>query len=151
MIKFLEVDEKFLKYDAHAPQMPVRATKTSVCYDFFSPIDVTLPAHKITLVFTNVKAIFDGTTALILATRSSMGLKGITLANGIGIIESDYANNPSNDGNLGFALFNTTDNDYVIKRGEKLGQGMFIPFLTVTDEAEITTTRTGGFGSTGNK
>ena len=71
------------------------------------------------------------------------------LANGTGIIESDYSNNPTNGGNLGFLLYNATDSDYHLNAGDKLGQGYFSKFLTVDNEDEVLTTRIGGFGSTG--
>lgn len=148
MRKFEIVKKEFIKYDSNEINLPQRSTKHSVCYDFYSPITITLPAHKITLVWSNVKAIFNENEGLILATRSSMGAKGIMLANGIGIIESDYANNPSNDGNLGFLFFNTNDTDYVINKGDKMGQGMFINFLTIDNEEDILEDRKGGFGST---
>ena len=70
------------------------------------------------------------------------------IANGTGIIECDYYGNESNDGNLGFRLINLGKEDYVIKKGDKIGQGVFTYFLTVDNEQEITTKRTGGFGST---
>ena len=70
------------------------------------------------------------------------------IANGTGIIEKDYFENPSNDGNLGFRLINLGKEDYVIKRGDKIGQGVFTYFLKVDNEEEVTTIRSGGFGST---
>jgi len=151
MRKFQEVDKEFKKYNSSSVKLPVRSTKTAVCYDFFCPTDIILPAQKITTVWTNVKAYFEADEGLFLATRSSMGAKGIMLANGIGIIESDYADNPSNGGNLGFMFCNTTESDYALKQGEKLGQGFFSKFLTVDNEDEITAVRIGGFGSTGKE
>ena len=148
MRKFEQVDLKFMKYNSDPVKLPVRSTKTAVCYDFFCPTDITLPAGKITTVWTNVKAYYGADEGLFLATRSGMGAKGITLANGVGIIESDYADNPSNGGNLGFLLYNLTETDYQLKKGDKMGQGFFAKFLTVDNEGEILTTRSGGFGST---
>jgi dUTP pyrophosphatase len=39
--------------------------------------------------------------------------------------------------------------DRKIKKGERIGQGIFMPFLTVDNEDAITTKRNGGFGSSG--
>ena len=94
---------------------------------------------------------FNEDEGLILAVTSGMGKRGVILANGIGIIECDYYGNESNDGNLGFMLHNIGENDYEIKIGDKIGQGFFIKYYTVDDEEEITTVRTGGFGSTDKK
>ena len=151
MRKFEQVKKEFRKYTTENTKLPYRGTKTAVCYDFFAPADVTLPAGKITCVWTNVKACFEPDEGLFLATRSSYAARGILLANGVGIIENDYYENPSNDGNLGFLLYNINDTDYTIKKGEKVGQGYFAKFLTCEGDAPITTTRTGGFGSTSTR
>ena len=152
MRKFEKIRDEFLKYGQKAEdiKIPVRATKSSVAYDFFSPIDYVLKPGERKLIFTNIKAQYNPDEALILAVRSSMGKAGVCLANGIGIIETDYFENPDNDGNLGFFLYNFGENEYVIRAGDKIGQGFFTKYLTVDNEEEITTTRKGGFGSTNN-
>lgn len=148
MRKFTMVNHNFIKYEVNDITLPKRATKHSVGYDFYSPIDYYLAPGETKLIFTNVKAYFGEDEGLILAVTSGMGKKGVMLANGIGVIESDYADNESNDGNLGFMLHNFGHSEYVIKKGDKIGQGFFIKYYTVDDEEEITTVRTGGFGST---
>lgn len=151
MRKFEKVKEEFVKYENADVKLPVRATKHSVGYDFYSPIDYCLKPGETKLIFTNVKAQFNENEGLILAVTSGMGKRGVILANGIGIIECDYYGNESNDGNLGFLLHNIGENDYEIKTGDKIGQGFFINYLTVDDEEEITAIRKGGFGSTDRK
>ena len=69
--------------------------------------------------------------------------------NGVGVIDSDYFNNPDNEGEIGFAFYNITDKPVTIKAGEKLGQGVFTTYLTADNEVCPTNERTGGFGSTG--
>ena len=148
MRKFETVDKNFIKYNQTEFKMPVRATKFSAGYDFYSPIDITIKPGESELIWTNIKAKFNENEVLMLFVTSKMGKSHIMIANGTGIIESDYYSNPSNDGNLGFRLINLGKEDYNIKAGDKIGQGVFTYFLTVDDEEEITTTRTGGFGST---
>lgn len=148
MRQFERVRDDAIKYDVTDIKLPVRATKNSVGYDFYSPIDTVIAPHETKLIFTNVKARFNENEGLILAVTSGMGKRGVILANGIGIIECDYYGNQSNDGNLGFMLHNISENDYSIKAGDKIGQGFFFNFLTVDNETEITTVRKGGFGST---
>ena len=150
MRKFEIVKDECIKYDNREIKLPVRATKNSVAYDFYSPIDYVLRSDERKLIFTNVKAQFGADEGLILAVRSSMGKAGVCLANGIGVIESDYYGNENNDGNLGFFLYNFCEEDYIINVGDKIGQGFFIKYLTVDDEKEITSMRKGGFGSTNN-
>lgn len=145
------VNHNFIKYDVTDITLPKRATKHSVGYDFYSPIDVMIAPGETKLIFTNVKAYFNEDEGLILAVTSGMGKRGVRLANGIGVIECDYADNESNDGNLGFMLHNFGISDYAVKKGDKIGQGFFFKYLTVDNEEEITTVRKGGFGSTDKK
>ncbi|MBR2467684.1 MAG: dUTP diphosphatase [Clostridia bacterium] len=150
MRKFAVVKDEFLKYGVSADEIkiPVRATRTSVAYDVYSPIDEVIPAGETKTIFSNLKAYFNDDEVLYLATTSGMGKRGLMLAQGIGVIESDYADNVSNDGNLGFMLYNHSDNEIVIKKGDKIGQCWFAKFLVVDDEVPPTGVRTGGFGST---
>ena len=76
-----------------------------------------------------------------------MGFKyNVRMCNQVGIIESDYYNNVSNEGHLFIALQNEGDIDYIIKKGDSYAQGIFMKFLTTNDKP--TSIRTGGFGST---
>ena len=121
MRKFEVVKDECLMYGVKKEDLkkPYRATKHAVCYDCFSPIDVTIAPESTELVFINFKAYCNTDEGYILASTSGLGKKGIILANGIGIIESDYADNENNDGNIGFMLFNHGKNPYEIKVGDK--------------------------------
>ena len=129
-------------------KLPVRATKNSIAYDFYSPISVDIEPMCSQMIWTDVKAIFNSDEALLINVRSSMGKQPVMIANTQGWIESDYANNPDNDGNIGFRLFNLGNTPYEIHVGDRIGQGMFIKYLT-TDDDEATAQRMGGFGSSG--
>lgn len=150
MRKFAVVKNEHLKYGVKAEdvKLPVRATKTSVAYDIYSPTQEVIPAGETKLIFSNLKAYFNDDEVLYLATTSGMGKKGIMLAQGIGVIESDYADNESNDGNLGFMLYNHGKTDFVVNVGDKIGQAWFAKFLVVDNDIPPTETRKGGFGST---
>ena len=133
-------------------KLPERSTLNSAGYDFFAIEDVTLPAKKLTRVMTGVKCELMPNQVLILANRSSNpSKKGLILANGIGVIDADYYGNPDNDGEMGFEFYNILDEDVVIKKGEKLGQGIIIKFDKTEDDyiSNPYKTRVGGFGSTG--
>ena len=145
---FEKVKDEFLQYGEGEIKMPIRATKNSCGYDFYSPIDLVIKPMESEIIWTNVKAYFNENEVLFLFVTSKMGKKHIMIANGTGVIECDYYGNESNDGNLGFRLINLGKEDYVIKKGDKIGQGVFTYFLKVDNEEEITTKRTGGFGST---
>ena len=83
-----------------------------------------------------------------LAVRSSTPKKkGLILANGVGIVDADYYNNPDNDGHIMFQVYNITNQVVTINKGERIGQGVFLRyFKTDNDAAEAI--REGGFGST---
>ncbi len=151
MRKFFQVDKEFMEYEKENAVLPKRATVHSAGYDFVSPIEIEIKPHKSELIWTNVKAQFGEDEVLILAVTSGMGKRGIMLANNVGIIDSDYFGNQFNDGNIGFRLYNFSGEPYVIKQGEKIGQGLFIKFLKVDDEETVTRKREGGFGSTDKK
>ena len=150
MRKFELVRDDAMMYDVDKETLkkPYRATKHAVCYDCFSPIDVEIPAESTKLVFINFKAYCNTDEGYILASTSGLGKRGIILANGIGIIESDYYGNENNDGNLGFMLHNLSKDEVHINVGDKIGQGFFIKILRVDDEEEVQSVRKGGFGST---
>ena len=144
---FEVVSDKYRKNNVDI-KLPTRATKNSIGYDFYSPIAVDIEPMHSQMIWTDVKAIFNSDEALIINVRSSMGKQPVMIANTQGWIESDYANNPDNDGNIGFRLFNLGDTIYTVRVGDRIGQGMFIKYLT-TDDDNATSTRNGGFGSTG--
>ena len=98
---------------------------------------------------TDVKAYFEPNQELLLNVRSSQGIKhGIILANTQGWVESDFADNPQTDGNIGFCLFNTSDKPYEIHKGDKIGQAMLIHYDTF-ENGNTNVKRMGGIGSTG--
>ena len=144
-----EVAKGYEDLDIH---MPVRKTKKSAGYDVEAACDTVIPPFtsgcKPTLIHTGLKAYCKDDEWYMLANRSSNpGKKHLVLANGIGVIDSDYYGNVDNDGEFMFAYFNMSDSDVVIKKGEVIGQVVFQKFLIVdNDSAEGE--RTGGFGST---
>ena len=129
---------------------PRRGTKHSAGYDFISPVEIVIPAHKMAKIPTGVKAAMNEDEILSIYPRSSIGFKtGIRLANTVGIVDSDYYNNSDNEGHIFIKFYNPTDEDYLIHIGDKIAQGIFTKYLIVDDEEEILTERVGGLGSTG--
>ena len=129
---------------------PRRGTKHSAGYDFISPVEIVIPAHKMAKIPTGVKAAMNEDEILSIYPRSSIGFKtGIRLANTVGIVDSDYYNNSDNEGHIFIKFYNPTDEDYLIHIGDKIAQGIFTKYLIVDDEEEILTERSGGLGSTG--
>jgi len=130
-------------------ELPMRATKSSCGYDFYAIEDMVLHPGEIKKIPTGYKAKFNEDEMLMLVVRSSMGFKyNVRMCNQVGIIESDYYNNPTNEGHMYVKLQNHGDKDYILKKNDKYAQGIFVKFLTVDNEDEIENVRTGGLGST---
>lgn len=147
MSRFFEVVKDEHRKNSGDIKLPTRATEHSAGYDFYSPIDVTIPPHKMVMIWTDVKVHMYYDNALLIIPRSSMGKQPIMIANTVGLIDNDYYSNDSNDGNIGFRLLNLGDTSYEIKVGDRIGQGIFIKYGTVKND-NTTTARIGGFGST---
>lgn len=129
--------------------LPKRQTKYSAGYDFESLFDFTLKPGETKKMATGVKVNMNSDEMLMIVIRSSLGFKHNTrMCNQIGIVESDYYNNPDNDGHLFVKIQNEGINDLVIKKGDRICQGIFVKFLTVDNEEEIKNKRTSGIGST---
>ena len=132
--------------------LPVRKTKYSAGYDIEAAEDIVIPSFKKgmnpTLVKTGLKAYMQGDEYLKLCNRSSNPKKkGLILSNSIGVVDSDYYENPDNDGHIMFAFYNVKEEDVEIKKGDAIGQAIFQKYL-VTDNDVAEGERTGGFGST---
>lgn len=101
-----------------------------------------------TLVPTGVKASMGTDEALFLYNRSSNPLKKmLLLGNGVGVIDADYYENQDNDGHIMFQFLNLGLTPVTIKKGERIGQGVFAPFLKTNDD-NAAGDRQGGHGST---
>jgi len=142
-------DDKEL-YESY--NIPKRSTKESAGYDFESLMDFTLKPGEIGKYPLGIKADMNSGEVLLIMVRSSMGFKyNVRLCNQVGVIDKDYYNNPDNEGHMWIRLENQGDKDYVVKKGDKICQGIFINFLTVDNEEKIENVRTSGLGSTDKK
>lgn len=142
-------DDKDL-YDSY--NIPKRSTKMSAGYDFESLIDFTLKPGEIIKFPLGVKVNMNPGEVLFIVVRSSQGFKyNVRLCNQVGVIDKDYYNNSDNEGHMWIKLENHGEKDYVVSKGDKICQGIFVPFLTVDNEEEIESIRTSGFGSTDRK
>ena len=101
-----------------------------------------------TLVSTGVKCYLDPGTYLELSVRSSTPLKHwLIRANGVGIIDADYADNPDNEGEIFLQLINLGPVPIYLHKGDIIGQGIIKKF-EITDDDAAEGERTGGLGST---
>ena len=130
---------------------PRRATEGAAGMDLYACIDadITLAPQQLAVVPTGIAIeLPDNGCAAFLYARSGLGVKhGICLANGVGVIDSDYR------GEVCVGLCNVSDKPYVIAPGERVAQMVIAPVLTpeVEEVGELSDTQrgSGGFGSTG--
>ena len=146
------VNEEFRKHPNVDIQLPIRGDSRSAGYDIRTPIRIELQPNERVLVFTDIKACMLPDEVLEIHVRSSIGVKkNIVLSNITGIIDSSYYGNPSNDGNIGLTLWNTSDKVQVLEANERVCQGIFKKYLVANNDNIVNNERTGGFGSTGAK
>ena len=149
----------------HEPKaiIPKRQTEHSSGYDLHAVEDVEIPSIfkmvlemyknkkiKPTLVRTGVKAKMEDDEALFIYSRSSFPLKNrLVQANGVGVVDADYYGNEDNDGEIMMQFINIGMTTKYIKKGDRIGQGIFKKFLKVDDDKPKENNRSGGHGSTG--
>ena len=141
-------DLKIKKLDKKAI-IPTYGTEYSAGADLYALLEENLEIQpgETKMIGTGLAmAIPDGYVGLIFA-RSSLGYKkGLTPANKVGVIDSDYR------GEIKVPIFNQSKKAQVITHQERIAQIVFIPYLKVKfQETEIldeTVRGIGGFGST---
>lgn len=155
---------------------PVRGTKYSAYVDLFAREDVTIGTGETKIVKLGVKIDLDAIKEDLISThrlsmqiddlwdkflkshylevalRSSLGVKGLIIANGIGIIDLDYPNeiglivhNPILD--VTFGVYN--GNAFKISKGDKVAQCTLKEHKGYLMGYESDEIRISGFGSTG--
>lgn len=139
-----------IKLAREGAKLPVYATEGSAACDLIACIKtpLTLYPGERKLIPTGIAVSIPRGTVAIVCARSGMALKrGLTLSNGIGVIDSDYR------GEIGVILFNNSDTPQTIEPNERIAQLMFMPHYTAVFEEctnlDETERGAGGFGSTG--
>ena len=132
-----------------AVSLPEPATGGAAGFDLAAAADVEIPPRSIRLVGTGlVIAVPDGHFLGIFARSSTPFKRGLMVANGVGIIDSDYC---GPDDEIKIQVLNITDAPVKVARGDRLAQGIVLPSPRVEWEEvdEMTVPTRGGFGSTG--
>ncbi|TEB06426.1 Deoxyuridine 5'-triphosphate nucleotidohydrolase [Pelotomaculum propionicicum] len=146
-VKVKRVTEKL---DTQFP-MPRYATEGSAGLDLPACLEAPMvvpPQSRVKVPTGLAIEIPDRHIAGLVFPRSGLATKhGISLANAVGVIDSDYK------GEIFVAVFNQSNQEYVIKPGERIAQLVFVPVfkaaLEEADSLEDTERGAGGFGSTG--
>ena len=135
--------------------MPAYATEGAAAVDMRAAIDegttvTILPGQRAMIPTGMAISLESANVVAILAARSGLAVKsGINLANGIGVIDSDYR------GEICVGLYNSSDVPFTVHRGDRIAQLLFMPVYTakLIEAASLDETArgAGGFGSTGVK
>lgn len=118
-------------------------------FDLVCAADTLIPAGEVVLVKTGTSvAVPQGYMGLLTARSSIANKKDLLLANGVGVIDSDYR------GELMFAYRNIGADNQILLQDERIGQLVIVPVvrpaLRETDALPVTARGAGGFGSTGS-
>ena len=88
---------------------------------------IQLPSSSL---HTGIKAAMEEDEVLYLYNhKDNPGKMGLVLADGVGMVDSDYYNNSDNDGEIAFAFYNFFPWDVMIQSGTRIGQGVFAKYL----------------------
>ena len=131
-------------------RLPQRATSGSAGYDFFANEKIIINPNDSVVIDTHVKADIDEGWFLMVVPRSGLGFKyRVSLANTVGIIDSDYFSIEPEKGVVKVKLYNPGDVAIEIPKGKAFAQGIFVPFGITEDDCPASEERNGnGFGST---
>ena len=128
--------------------LPVYATAGSVGFDLLCREDTEILPRQIELIPGNIIVQIPAGYFLLLTLRSSTPRrKSLLIPNGVGIIDQDY--NGAGD-ELKVQVLNFREEAVLVKKGERIAQGLFLPVMRVEwEEVEVVGKGRGGFGSTG--
>jgi len=128
--------------------LPCSHTRGSAGFDLCAAEETAIPAHGFGSVGTGLALELPERTEAQVRPRSGLAAKhGIGVLNSPGTIDSDYR------GEIRVVLFNTSDRDYKVQRGDRIAQIVFSVLTDVdlveTDSLSETDRGPGGFGHTG--
>lgn len=128
--------------------LPVYATGGSVGFDLLCREAVEILPRQIELIPGNVVVRIPAGYFLMLTLRSSTPRrKSLLIPNGVGIIDQDYCGEGDE---LRVQVLNFSEEAVLVKKGERIAQGLFLPVMRVDwEEVEVLGEGRGGFGSTG--
>jgi len=136
------------RLDSSVP-IPQYETSGAAGFDLASNVDMTVAPGQVTLVPTGlVIAVPEGHVLGVFARSSTPLKRGLMVANGVGLVDSDYRG-PADE--IKIEVVNFTQAPVQIRRGDRLAQGVILSFVRADwqEQAEATAPTRGGFGSTG--
>lgn len=141
------MDIKIKRFDKNIP-LPKVHTDRAAAFDLYVRETTVVPARGIAYIpLNNVIATPDG-YFLMLAARSGLHKRGLMLANGVGIIDPDFSGDQDE---LRGVVYNITDADVTVEKGDRVIQGCFIKVSDWSWEEceQMSQKNRGAFGTTG--
>lgn len=129
-----------------AARVPIRATPGSACFDLHALLATTIRQGAVTLVRTGWRMRCPRGTFLEVRPRSGLSSKGVVMVNAPGTVDSDYA------GEVFVPLTYLFPGSYRLGAGDRIAQVRLVretPTRFRRGVVRRTTSRRGGFGSTG--
>ena len=129
--------------------LPVYQTSGAAGFDLAASVTTTVAPGQVTLVPTGLVIEVPEGHFLGIFARSSTPLKrGLMVANGVGIVDSDYSG-PTDE--IKIEVYNFTNVEVTVMLGDRLAQGVLMPCVRAEwDERETAGGPSrGGFGTTG--
>lgn len=137
---------KIKRIDKSLP-MPEYQTSGAVAFDLYSRVDMVISPKTLERIPTNVIVVTPNGYMLEIKDRSStLKKKGLLVTTGY--IDTDYCGETDE---ILLQVYNITDNEVRVEKGERIGQGVFIK-IEIAEWVETDTMDSnsrGGFGSTG--
>lgn len=131
----------------HSALLPKMGSEDAAGMDFYQPESITIEPHQTQYVTLGIAMEIPKGYMLMLAPRSSMSKTPLIIPNSFGVIDADYR------GEIKGIFKNTSDDAYLIQKGDRLVQGILVPVgaLKLLEVAQLTETArgAGGIGSTG--
>jgi dUTP pyrophosphatase len=130
-------------------RLPQYETSGAAGFDLAAVADVTVDPGRVALVPTGlVIKVPEGMFLGIFARSSTPVKRGLMVANGVGVIDSDYCGATDE---VKIALMNFTDGPVTVTAGDRIAQGIFLtaPRVEWSETAAVTDGVRGGFGSSG--
>ena len=129
--------------------LPKYETSGAAGFDLAASADVTIEPGAVALVPTGLVIAVPAGHFLGIFARSSTPLKkGLMVANGVGVVDSDYCG-PNDE--IRIQVLNFTQAPVTVRTGDRIAQGVILPAIRVEwqELAEAGGPTRGGFGSTG--
>lgn len=129
--------------------LPQYHTPGSVAFDLAACEPVVIQKRSLGFIPTGLIIATPEGYMLTVVTRSSTPRKkGLSIPHGIGIIDQDYC---GEEDEIKLLVYNFTDQDVAVEKGERLGQAVFVKIekaeWELVEKMDVPTR--GGFGSTG--